>query len=97
MKNIIVLLFLTLSGTIFSQTNNSNGPRYGNDSVTCITNLSTMVEFSRIKVYDYALPSWREVFNICPGASKNIYIYGVSIFKSRIEKEQYRRFVCDVL
>jgi tetratricopeptide (TPR) repeat protein len=89
MKNyLVLLLFIAFLNNAYSQNNGSSGPRYGNDSIKCITNLSTMVEFARIRVYDYALPAWREVFNNCPKASKNIYIYGATIYKYLIDKEK---------
>lgn len=66
----------------------ANDPSYGADSasrITCASNLSTMSEFVKIKVFDYALNPWRYCFNNCPGASKNIYIQGARIIKHKIE------------
>jgi tetratricopeptide (TPR) repeat protein len=66
-------------------------PKYGSDSLSrieCAANLSTMSEFMKIDLYDYALPSWRKVFNDCPGSSKNIYLYGVRIYRTKLEKEK---------
>lgn len=66
-------------------------PKYGPDSLSrmeCANNLSTMSEFMKINLYDYALPSWREVFAVCPASSRNIYLYGVRIFKEKIETEK---------
>lgn len=64
-------------------------PAYGPDSasrIECATNLSTMAEFMKIDLYDYALESWTHVFNQCPEASKNIYISGIKIFQKRLDE-----------
>ncbi len=66
-------------------------PKYGNDSesrLECAGNLSTMSEFAKIKVYDYALAPWRSCFLNCPEASKNIYIQGEKILDFKIEKAE---------
>ena len=68
----------------------STNPKYGPDSasrVKCGYNLSTMGEFMKIEELGRALPSWQAVFNDCPASSKNIYIYGVQIYRDRIIKE----------
>jgi hypothetical protein len=49
--------------------------------------LSTMSEFMKINLPDYALPSWQQVFNNCPASSKNIFILGARIYRYKIEKE----------
>ncbi len=66
-------------------------PAYGSDSssrISCASDLSTMTEFIKINMYDYALPAWRNVFNNCPASSKNIYISGVRIFRRKIEESR---------
>jgi len=66
-------------------------PKYGHDSLSrieCAANLSIMSEFMKLDLFNYALPSWRKVFNDCPGSSRNIYLYGVRIYRSVIEKEK---------
>ncbi len=88
MKNLIILLLIWLSTGSFAMAQSSAGSKYGNDSATCISNLSTLVEFTKIKVYDHALTPWRSVFYNCPRASKNIYISGAAIFKNLIEKQE---------
>lgn len=64
-------------------------PKYGPDSLTrmeCANNLSTMSEFMKINLYNYALSSWQSVFDKCPASSKNIYLYGVRIYRELISK-----------
>lgn len=96
MKKIIFLLSIVLTIGIYSTSAQTGvniylDPKYGPDSlsrIACANNLSTMSEFMKINLYDYALPSWREVFANCPASSRNIYLYGVRIFKEKIEKEK---------
>jgi hypothetical protein len=88
MKHLFFLIILLLPAGVFAQSQASGGSKYGSDSATCISNLSTVVEFTKIKVFDYALPAWRSVFYNCPRASKNIYISGATIFKNLIEQQE---------
>lgn len=64
------------------------GSKYGEDSITCLGNLSTMSEFVKIKVYEYAYAPWQYCFKNCPAASKNIYIQGKKIVDYKIEKAE---------
>ena len=96
MKKIICLFCLLFTTSIYSLFAQQASriyldPKYGSDSLSrieCAANLSTMSEFMKIDLYDYALPSWRKVFNDCPGSSKNIYLYGVRIYRTKLEKEK---------
>ena len=63
-------------------------PKYGDtpeSRTECAGNLSTMSEFVKIKVYDYAYEPWRACFKNCPESSKNIYIQGKKIIVYKIE------------
>jgi tetratricopeptide (TPR) repeat protein len=65
-------------------------PKYGPDSASrqkCANDLSTMSEFMKIDLLDYAHPSWLAVFKECPAASKNIYLHGVKIYRYKLDKE----------
>lgn len=87
-KFFLVFLFVLSIQEVFSQQPWLN-PRYGSDSVSrmrCASNLSNVDQFVKINVIDYAVDSWKYVFDNCPQASKNIYIYGVRIYKYLIEK-----------
>lgn len=82
----VVCVLSTLS--IKAQKSIYENPDYGPDSIArmqCAANLSTMSEFVKIKVYDYAYNSWHYCFNNCPEASKNIYIMGESILENKID------------
>lgn len=88
MKSVITLLLILLASGKLAVAQSTAVSKYGNDSAACVSDLSSLVEFTKIKVYDYALPVWRSVFYNCPRASKNIYISGAAIFKNLIEKEK---------
>lgn len=98
MKALQKTFFIFLVGTMISVYSYSqdSGSKYGKDSATCRENLSTMSEFVKIKVYDYAYAPWQYCFKNCPESSKNIYIQGEKIIENKIqtaksdeEKEAY--------
>lgn len=60
---------------------------HGQDSVACRTNLSLMQTSAKAEAYEDALAPWTSVYENCPAASKNIYIYGPRIFRGMFEKE----------
>ncbi len=81
----IVLSSPALAGLAQSYLQN---PAYGEteqDRTKCASNLSTMSEFVKISMYDYAYEAWRYCYNNCPAASKNIYIMGAKILRHKIE------------
>ncbi len=86
----VFLLFTIAIVDVSGQRDVSQNPNYGPDSlsrVACGNNLSTLAEYMKINLPEYALSAWREVFEKCPAASKNIYINGAKIFQYLIEKE----------
>ncbi len=89
--------------TVSAQRDFSKNPLYGPDSVarvTCASNLSTMSEFYKINMFDYAYESWRSCFINCPQSSKNIYIMGARILKHKIENstaEEVKQRLVDTL
>ncbi len=60
---------------------------WGEDSVTCRDNLLIFYEAGRSKNYGDPdiFKSWSYVYNNCPGASKNTFIYGVPFIETRIK------------
>jgi tetratricopeptide (TPR) repeat protein len=96
MKKIaFLILFIGISGfsVILGQNGADiyNNPKYGADSAArmdCANHLSTMSEFMKINLYSYALSSWKIVFDVCPASSKNIYLYGVKIYREYLIKEK---------
>lgn len=82
--------------------------RYGDDSVTCVVNISLYREFFRQwRASDYSnrmiheiINPWRWVFNNCPMGSENTYVDGVRIMQWRIENaknEETRQKLIDTL
>ena len=94
MKKIILFTFFTASLGLYvtlAQPNIKDNPKYGADSASrlnCANNLSTMSEFMKIDLLDHAYPSWKMVFNDCPASSKNIYLYGVKMYRARVSREK---------
>ena len=69
---------------------NISGPKYGNDSVSCVTNLSMYRELYKqwesknfdIEAFDNKMvAAWREVFFNCPRSSQLIYTNGEKIIE----------------
>lgn len=102
MMNAKKQIFILIAG-IFLATGSyaqNGGSKYGDDSITCLGNLSTMSEFVKIKVYEYAYAPWQYCFNHCPGSSKNIYIQGEKIVEDKIgkaETEEIKQAYIDTL
>lgn len=64
----------------------ASAQKYGKtpeDSVNCVTNIFLYTESYKNKQYVEAYEPWKEVIKSCPASSKNIYIRGVVILKSR--------------
>lgn len=89
MKKFVFLGLISLGLSLFIVKGQDS--KYGQDSINCLKNLSTMHEFCKIDLYSYAWNSWLYTFNECPAASKNIYIYGAKIVKDFIEKDSDAR------
>ncbi|HBT85163.1 MAG: hypothetical protein PHO13_01935 [Fermentimonas sp.] len=60
---------------------------HGEDSVNCRVNLSLMQTAAKAEAFESALIPWNSVYENCPAASKNTFIYGPRIFKALYEKE----------
>ncbi len=82
-------------GTSVEKYQQITGPKFGEDSATCVVNLSLYREFFRQwkqgggtgTVIEEAVKPWRWVFLNCPLASQNTYLDGVSIVEYLIGKE----------
>jgi len=93
MKKLILILLIVpafgLSSLMAQPVKIHDNPKYGADSISrmeCANNLSTMSEFMKINLLSFAMASWQKVFEDCPESSKNIYIYGVRIYRDRLAK-----------
>ncbi len=58
------------------------------DSVECVKNLSLYQEFFKQNNYNDAIESWRNAIKLCPKYSVSLYINGVKMYKSYIDKEK---------
>jgi len=71
-----------------SEINAQKGPKYGEDSLTCIMNISLYREFYRQENFKDAIGPWRAVFSKCPRGTQNAYIDGVKMFSAFIKNEE---------
>lgn len=89
---IVVLAGFVATMSLYGQSKKPyDNPKYGADSASrmeCASNLSSMSEFAKIKLYDFAYAPWKSCFENCPSASKNIYIQGKKIVEHRIKSSQ---------
>lgn len=64
-----------------------NGPKFGQDSVSCITNISLYREFYKQGNFKDALKPWRYVFTKCPLARETTFLDGIKIIDYKIKTE----------
>lgn len=82
---------LTIAALVALSTTTLGQGKYGatpEDSVKCRQSLSLLQEFAKQKDFKQAYTHWLDAFTTCPSASKNIYIYGTRIFRSRIKNAE---------
>lgn len=103
----VYLLVAVVAGTqVNAQAN--KGPKYGQDSVTCITNISLYREFFKQwksskyqsgALHDAVVP-WRYVFNSCPAARQSTYVDGIKMYQYFVkgaEDETSKQALIDTL
>lgn len=88
-----ILLVAGLTATIMSanaQKGVDNGTPFGSgeDSIRCLQNISLFVPYAKVKNYADAYPSWKAAYDECPGATKDLYLYGVQIVNWQISEEK---------
>lgn len=93
MKVKVLLLALGCSmGTFgaYAQKGVDNGTQFGSgeDSVRCITNISLFVPYAKAGNFKDAYEFWKLAYDECPGAHKDIYLYGVRIMDWKIGQEK---------
>lgn len=115
---LLSFLFLLTSGILKAQEEEEGDdnttqeatdiPKYGNDSITCIMNISLYKEsFKQWKASKYksdyvkdAIKPWSYVLNNCPRSYKSLYLDGVKIMGWRIKKaadEESKQKMIDTL
>lgn len=94
-KTLIFLLVMTMVpfGSAWAQVEEdaeenatATGPKYGSDSLTCVTNLSLYREFYKQNNFIDAYPHWKWAFNNCPISSKNLYLHGAKMISAKIDE-----------
>lgn len=84
-KKLFTLLFLGyFASTGFAQ----DDSKYGStpeEVKECKKNLSLYREYRDQKLYDQALPFWRNAFNNCPKSAKTIYTDGAKFYKEILD------------
>ncbi len=83
----LLFLFLAFMSAVLSANPLANG-KFGADSVQCVTNISLYREYVKQKNYDDALTPWRKAYQLCPKATKNIYIDGAKLYKHLIKQNK---------
>ena len=91
----IKVLLLALGCTVgtlgaYAQKGVDNGTQFGSgeDSVRCITNISLFVPYAKAGNFKDAFDFWKIVYDECPAATKDIYLYGVRIVGWQISQEK---------
>ncbi|MBI1317205.1 hypothetical protein GC167_10190 [bacterium] len=56
------------------------------DSVKCWENTQVYNQLYKSKQYNEAYDAWKTVYDLCPGKTKNTFIYGPTIVEARIAK-----------
>jgi tetratricopeptide (TPR) repeat protein len=85
---ILITLGLLLSVTqTFAQKGVEDESKYGHgeDSITCLKNLSLYSELVKQDRYDDAYPYWEVAFNECPLSTRRLYTDGVKIISHKIK------------
>jgi tetratricopeptide (TPR) repeat protein len=86
MKYTFLIFFSTITFSLSASTLIDN--KYGQDSISCVTNLSLYREYIKQKNYKDAINPWRKAFQNCPQSTKNIYIDGAKIFNYLIDQNE---------
>lgn len=92
MKHIILITLATIT-FCFAESKPIVESKFGQDSISCVTNISLYREYVKQKNYEDAISPWRKAYIDCPKASKNIYIDGAKIFNYNIKKNKGNKSV----
>jgi tetratricopeptide (TPR) repeat protein len=89
-RGLLVAVFGTAIMSAGAQKGVDSGTPFGSgeDSIRCITNISLFTPYAKINNFQEAYPYWKEAYEECPGATKDLYLYGVRIFNWQISEEK---------
>lgn len=97
MKKRVKILFTgIIVAFTFTATAQWDGPKYGEDSVACITNISLYRESFRQENYAEAYKYWQWTIQNCPMSSKNNFTNGPVILEHLIKTkkiQQKKKFI----
>jgi len=82
-KFLIAFCVFLLTSTVYSVASNYETKE---DSVECLKQYSIYYLNLKKKMYDYALESWKFMFNNCPDVKSNMYADGIKIYKHYYNK-----------
>ncbi|MDR0367934.1 MAG: tetratricopeptide repeat protein [Bacteroidales bacterium] len=82
---LVIISFVVLIPLVRSQ---NLSKKYGNDSVTCVTNISLYREVFRQNNYKEAYKPWKAVLDSCPMSTKNVFVNGPTILDYLIKEEK---------
>ncbi|HPW65991.1 MAG TPA: hypothetical protein PLY32_01525 [Salinivirgaceae bacterium] len=86
-KRILAVLAISsmfFNVAVFAQKGVEDGSKYGKgeDSIRALQNLSMFQQYIKQRAYKEASTPWRVIFNEAPRCSFNMYLHGVTIFKT---------------
>lgn len=87
MKKLSTFLLVAILGLNMSFAQDDE-EKFGDDPEQCKRNLSLLSDFYKQKNFEEARVYFKNAYELCPEGSKNIYIYGVNIYRSLISKEK---------
>jgi tetratricopeptide (TPR) repeat protein len=66
-----------------------SGTRFGSgeDSIRCLKNISLATSYAKVNNFQDAYPFWKEAYEECPAATKDLYLYGVRIVNWQMSQE----------
>src|SRR5574344_2516649 len=92
-KRIKILLTIFTIAFTYTATAQWNGPKYGEDSIACITNISLYREAYKQGNYLEAYKYWKQTIQNCPMSNKNNFTNGPIIIENliKIEKDSSKK------
>ncbi len=78
----LVMSFVFSYSNSFAQTSSAE-----KDSIECLKNFSLYSLSFKKKMYDYAMPAWRDMFENCPDVTIRIYSDGVDLYEHYLSQE----------
>lgn len=89
----LIFTLIACVGFVFSaqaQKGALDGSKYGHgqDSIDCIRNFSIYKEYYKQGNYKDAIVNWRHMFNDCPASYESLYVDGIKMYNTFIQKEK---------